>query len=160
MFLYKMKNFKIIILAIAIMFAAVSCGSGNAVDTALSQVEKVMEKVEKNKTSMTEADWEAMSKELEQPLQVLQKALESNNVSWSKKMKISAMMLRYTAVATEAALNTAANESGLTVDSISSLSKYMPNPTRVDNINAINNNVQIKYLSICFLNRHRFIISG
>lgn len=120
-----MKNFKIIILAIAIMFAAVSCGSGNAVDTALSQVEKVMEKVEKNKTSMTEADWEAMSKELEQPLQVLQKALESNNVSWSKKMKISAMMLRYTAVATEAALNTAANESGLTVDSISSLSKQV-----------------------------------
>jgi len=117
--------FRISVLAIAIMFAAVSCGSGNSVDSALSQIEKAMEKVEKNKTSMTEADWTALEKELEQPLQVLQEAMESNNVSWAKKMKISATMLRYTTVLTEAALNTAAKESGLAVDSISSISKQV-----------------------------------
>ena len=99
--------FRISILAVAIMFLTVSCGGkGASVDTALSQIEKAMQKVEKNKTSMTESDWKAFSDELEQPAKVLSDALESNDVGALKKLKISAVMLRYAAVVGEAALHT------------------------------------------------------
>jgi ABC-type glycerol-3-phosphate transport system substrate-binding protein len=100
------NNFKITIMAMAIAFIAVSCGSDSSVDAALSQIEKAMDKVEKNKSSMTEADWQVLNEELEQPLSVLNKALEDNKVSALKKLKISAAALRFATVAGEAALHT------------------------------------------------------
>lgn len=96
-------------MAIAITFAAVSCNKGSSVDDALSQIEKAMDKVEKNKTSMTETDWKALNDELEQPAKVLSNALESNEVSALKKLKISAAMLRYASVIGEAAFHTASD---------------------------------------------------
>ena len=103
-------NFYIITMVIAIAFAAVSCGSGSSVDAALAKIEKAVDKVEKNKTSMTEADWEALEKELEQPMKVLSDALENNQVGAMKKLKITAAMMRYMAVVSEAALHTATEE--------------------------------------------------
>jgi len=96
-------------MAVAIALAAVSCGKGSSIDAALSQIEKAMDKVEKNKTSMTTADWQALNDELEQPVKILNEALESDNVGALKKFKISAMVLRYAAVAGEAALHTASD---------------------------------------------------
>ena len=106
-------NFYIITMVIAIAFAAVSCGSGSSVDAALAKIEKAMDKVEKNKTSMTEADWEALGEELEQPMKVLNDALENNQVGAMKKLKITAAMMRYMAVASEAALHTLMEETQL-----------------------------------------------
>ena len=97
------------IMAIAITFAAVSCGKGSSVDAALSQVEKAMNKVEKNKTSMTEADWKNLEAELEGPAKVLSDALESDKVGVMQKLKISAALLRYTAVVSEAVMHTVAD---------------------------------------------------
>ena len=99
-------NFKIIIVVVTIAFVAVSCGKGSSVDSALSQIEKAMDKVEKNKTSMTTADWEALNAELEQPAKVLSDALDDNQVGTLKKLKITAVMLRYATVTGEAALHT------------------------------------------------------
>ena len=100
-------NFKTIIVAIAIVFVAVSCGGkGSSVDAALSQIEKSMDKVEKNKTSMTEADWKTLEAELEAPAKVLSDALESNKVGAMKKLKITTTMMRYVAVIGEAAMRT------------------------------------------------------
>ena len=91
------KNFRIIIMAIAIVFVAVSCGKGKSseIDVALSQFEKAMDKIENNKTSLTEADWKALNKEIEKPAKVLNSALENSEISELKKLKISAAMLRY-----------------------------------------------------------------
>ena len=122
-------KFKIIIAVITIALVSVSCGSkSSSIDTALSLIEKAMDKVEKNKTSMTEADWKALSEELEQPAKVLSDALENDQVGALKKLKITATMLRYTAVISEAALHTVTDslkikleESHLT-DSISAIS--------------------------------------
>ena len=97
------------IMAIAITFTAVSCGKGSSVDAALSQIEKAMNKVEKNKTSMTEADWQTLTDELEGPANVLNAALESDKVSVMKKLKITAAMLRYAAVVGEAVMHTVAD---------------------------------------------------
>ena len=99
-------NFKIIIAVIAMALITVSCGKGSSIDAALSQIEKAMDKVEKNKTSMTEADWEALHEELEQSAKVLAEALESNQVGVVKKAKISMVMMRYVAVIGEAAMHT------------------------------------------------------
>ena len=102
-------NFKIILVAIAIAFTAVSCGKGSSVDAALSQIENALAKLEKNKTSMTEADWQAFSDELEKPAQILSQALESNQVGTMKKLQISAAMMRYAVVIGEAAMHTLAD---------------------------------------------------
>jgi len=99
-------NFKFVVMAMAIVFVATSCGKSSSVDAALSQIEKAMEKVEKNKTSMTEADWKALEAELEQPGKVLSEALESSQVGALKKIKITATMMRYAALLSEAALHT------------------------------------------------------
>ena len=106
------SNLKVIIVAIAIAFVAVSCGGGksSAIDAALSQIEKTMSKIEKNKTSMTEADWEALSKELEQPFKVLNEAVENDQIGTMKKLKITAVMMRWAAVAGEAAIHTATDK--------------------------------------------------
>jgi len=104
-------NFNIFIASMAILFMAVSCGGGkgSSVDSALAQIEKAMDKVDKNKTSMTEADWQALSAELEGPAQVLSDALDNDQVSLMKKLKITAVMVRYGVVAAEAAMYTIAD---------------------------------------------------
>ena len=105
----RMKNIRTIaaLALLAVMTLAMSCGGrGSSVDAALSQIEKAMDKVAENKTSMTEADWEMLGEELEQPAAILKDALESNDVSAMQKIKITAAMLRYTAVVSEAALHT------------------------------------------------------
>ena len=100
-------NFKMMLVAVIITCAAVSCGSKDAaVDTALAQIEKALDKVEKNKTSMTEADWTILSEELAKPGKILQDALESNQVSAVKKIKIAAVMQRYVLSIQQAAFNT------------------------------------------------------
>ena len=129
-----MKNFKIIIVAIAIAFVAVSCGKGSSVDAALSQIEKAMDKVEKNKTSMTEADWEALSADLEQPAKVLNDALESDQVSGLKKIKIAAVMVRYMAVAGEAALHTVTDELKLKMGESNDLLESIPAASELQEI--------------------------
>ena len=128
----KTTNFKLIIMAVAIVFVAVSCGKGSSVDAALSQIEKTMDKVEKNKTSMTEADWKALSEELEQPIKILDDALESNQIGAIKKIKISAVMLRYMTVVGEAAIHTVTD----------SLKVKLEETHLVDSISAVSNKLQ------------------
>ena len=115
-----MKTKSIIIALITTAFFAVSCGGGgsSSVDAALSKIEKAIEKVEKNKTSMTEADWEALSKELEQPAKVLSDALENNQIGAMKKLKISAVMMRYAVVLGEAAIHTYSDSLKVVMDGV------------------------------------------
>jgi|GEM_PF-1773217 hypothetical protein len=93
---------------LVVMMMAASCGGGGnaAINTAISQMEKVIDRVEKNKGSMTEADWKALEKELEEPAAILEAALENNSVSTMEKLKITAISIRYMAVLSEAALKT------------------------------------------------------
>jgi len=93
---------------LVVMMMAASCGGGGnaAINTAISQMEKAIDRVEKNKGSMTEADWKALEKELEEPAAILEAALENNSVSTMEKLKITAVSIRYMAVLSEAALKT------------------------------------------------------
>jgi len=100
-------------LCVSLAGGLAGCGGGkDPVDSSLNQIEKAMEKVEKNKKNMTEADWQEFNKEVEEPSRVLKEALESKDVGAMKKLKISAVMLKYAAVLAEAGLNTAVEKLG------------------------------------------------
>jgi len=106
-------------LMIAGMVAAAclaGCGGKNSVDSAIDKIEASMKKIEKNKTSMTTDDWKAINAELEEPARVLKEAMDSDKVGALKKIRISAVLLKYVAVVGEAGIHTAAEELGKKLD--------------------------------------------
>jgi uncharacterized lipoprotein YmbA len=106
----KMKFWAALI--IAAMLAA--CGGGSApVNKAVSQVEKAIEKIEKNKNNMTEADWQALEKEVEEPLQAIAKAMEANKFSMTEQIKVAALMAKWSAVVIEAGMIQMEKETGV-----------------------------------------------
>ena len=92
---------KLIIIGVIALFVA-GCGGSSSIDKAINQVEKTLEKVEKNKGKMTEADWQNLEKEIEEPLQVLAKALETNKVGMVQRAKVMTLAAKWTAVVMEA----------------------------------------------------------
>ncbi len=103
-----MKNIYFIVIALWAVIS-ISCG-GSAVDSAMSQVEKALERVEKNKATMTPADWKALETELDEPLKALAAALENNEVGALKRLDLIMLTGRVTAVLMEAGMNTAVKE--------------------------------------------------
>jgi len=112
---------KIIVTVLVLVFSATSCGNGSSVNSALAKVNEAMDKVEKNKTSMSEADWKALNDELTPSIEILNQALESDKVGALQKIKITAAVLRFAAVAGEAALHTAVDSLKVRLDSVSSI---------------------------------------
>jgi len=115
-----MKTIKLVIAALAlfaVMTVAVSCGGGNSsVSTALDQIEQALEKIEKNKETMTGADWMLLEKELKEPIKVLEDALEHGEINAIQQLKIAATLLRATPTLAEAALYTDAKTKDLVID--------------------------------------------
>ena len=81
--------------------------------TNLSQVEKALAKVEKNKGKMTEEDWRNLEKEVEAPLKVISEALESDKVGIIGKMKILAVTAKWATVLAEAGLSELEKRTGV-----------------------------------------------
>ncbi len=92
-----------------------ACGS-SPVDSAIKQVEKALERVEKNKATMTKADWEALDKEMAQPLEVINAALESNEIGIVGKVKVVMLVTKITTVLAEQGIKTLEQETGVTRD--------------------------------------------
>ena len=106
---------KIIIIGVIVAICA-GCGGGSSLDKSVSQVEKALEKVEKNKGKMSEEDWKNLEKELEEPLQVIANALESDKVGVLAKVKIVALAARWTAALAEAGINEIEKQTGVSRD--------------------------------------------
>jgi len=104
-----MKRFFLISI-IAVFLAA--CGD-SSVDKALDQVDKALQKVEKNKGAMTESDWQNLNTELEAPLKVLSEAIESDKVGAVQKLKIVTVTAKWAAVIMEAGFNQIEIETGI-----------------------------------------------
>ena len=102
-------------LFIAGMIVAVcaACGGGSSLDQSISKVEKALEKVEKNKGKMTEADWHNLEKEVEEPLKVIAEALESDKVGLVGKMKIITVTAKWATVLAEAGLSELEKRTGI-----------------------------------------------
>ena len=92
---------KKLIIACVIVAICTACGGGSSIDKALSKVNKAVEQVEKNKSKMTDEDWNKLNKELEEPIKVLTDALDDNNVGVMKKMKILAATAKWATIFAE-----------------------------------------------------------
>ena len=104
---------KLIITGIIVVLFA-SCGGGSStVDKSISQIEKALQKVEKNKGKMTESDWRNLEKEVEEPLKAITDAMDKNKVGIMGKMKIVAVTAKWAAVLAEAGISEFANKTGI-----------------------------------------------
>jgi len=83
------------------------------INKAITQVERTLEKAEKNKGNMTEADWQNLEKELEEPLQVIANALESNKVSMMERVKLMTVATKWATLAMEVGLAELEKQTGV-----------------------------------------------
>jgi len=111
-----MKTLKLLsVLLLALVMAACG-GSSSSLDKAVSQVEKALEKVEKNKGNMTEADWKNLEKEVEEPLQTIAKAFENNKLSIANRVKVTMLTAKWAAVVMEAGFSEIEKQTGINRD--------------------------------------------
>jgi hypothetical protein len=108
---------KIVIIGIIAAIVCSSCGGGaTSLDKSISQVEKALEKVERNKGKMSEDDWRVLEKELEEPLKVISDAIESDKVGVLAKVKIVTLAARWTAALAEAGIYEIEKQTGIDRD--------------------------------------------
>ena len=69
-----------------------ACG-GSPVDKALAKLDDAIEKLEKKGDKMTKDEMDAIMKDLEEPVSVLNKTIEDNEVGGVTKIKIIANLL-------------------------------------------------------------------
>ena len=77
-----------------------ACG-GSPVDKALAKQDDAIEKLEKKGDKMTKDEMDAIMKDLEEPVSVLNKTIEDNEVGGVTKIKIIAKVTKLTALATK-----------------------------------------------------------
>ena len=111
---------KKLIIAGMIVAICAACGGSSSLDQSISKVEKALEKVEKNKGKMTEADWRNLEKEVEEPLKVIADALESDKVGVVGKMKIIAVTAKWATVLAEAGLSEIEKRTGIERENLGS----------------------------------------
>ena len=75
-----------------------ACG-GSPVDKALAKLDDAIEKLEKKGDKMTKDEMDAIMKDLEEPVSVLNKTIEDNEVGGVTKIKIIAKVTKLTALA-------------------------------------------------------------
>ena len=73
-----------------------ACG-GSPVDKALAKLDDAIEKLEKKGDKMTKDEMDAIMKDLEEPVSVLNKTIEDNEVGGVTKIKIIAKVTKLTA---------------------------------------------------------------
>ena len=102
-------------LVIACMIVAVcaACGGSSSVDNSVKQVEKALEKVEKKKGKMTDEDWRALEKEVEEPMKVIVEAIEKDKVGVMKKIKLVAVVAKWGAVLAEVGISELEKRTGV-----------------------------------------------
>ena len=105
-----MKRFIIISIIVVI---CTGCGGSSSLDKAISQVEKTLEKVEKNKGNMTQSDWETLGKEMEEPLQAISKSIEDNKIGMMERLKLTALVAQWSVVVMEAGLTEMEKQTGI-----------------------------------------------
>jgi len=105
-----MKKLILFGIMVVILFG---CGGGSSsVDKAISQIDKAIEKLEKKKGDMTEEEWRAIEKEVEEPLKVIADALENDKVGAMAKLKIIAVTTKWATAVSQIGLKELEKRSG------------------------------------------------
>ena len=93
-----------------------ACG-GSPVDKALAKLDDAIEKLEKKGDKMTKDEMDAIMKDLEEPVSVLNKTIEDNEVGGVTKIKIIAKVTKLTAQWTAPTYAVTLNTNGGTINS-------------------------------------------
>ena len=101
-----MRNFFVVLACMTSILLIVACAK-SPVDKAMEKIDKSIEKVEKNKDKMTKKD-----KEMEEPLKVLNDALENDEVGALDKLKIVGKVTKWAAVLVSAGFKVVGDELG------------------------------------------------
>ena len=109
--LMDMRNFFVVLACMTSILLIVACAK-SPVDKAMEKIDKSIEKVEKNKDKMTKKDFEALDKEMEEPLKVLNDALENDEVGALDKLKIVGKVTKWAAVLVSAGFKVVGDELG------------------------------------------------
>ena len=104
---------KKLFVVICIVALCAGCGGSSSVDKAIAQIEKALEKVEKNSGNMTESDWKSLEKEVEEPLKVIQNALESDKTGAIQKLKLITVTTKWATVLINAGISEIEKETGI-----------------------------------------------
>ena len=102
---------------IFLMWIPTACNRSSTVDQSILQIKKAIEKVEKNKDNMKEADWKAFEAEIEEPVKALYQAAESGQIGIEKRVQITALMGQLLSVVGDAGLENYTDEYN-SIDSI------------------------------------------
>ncbi len=104
-----------IVLSMIILAAFVfaGCVGKSEIDKALEQMDKVIAKVEKNKGNMTQADWQALEREAEAPLAVLNKAAEEDKIGPIQKLKIVTISAKWATILIDAGFSEIEKQTGI-----------------------------------------------
>ncbi|MCS2892836.1 hypothetical protein NXY11_10145 [Parabacteroides faecis] len=102
-----MKKTIVALMCIVSLVIMTACGGGSPVDKALKKIDTAIEKLEKankkgNKMSQEELD--QIGKDLSEPLQVLNDALEKNEIGGITKLKIIGKVSKLSILAINAGL--------------------------------------------------------
>ena len=106
-----MRKFFVVLACMTSILLIVACAK-SPVDKAMEKIDKSIEKVEKNKDKMTKKDFEALDKEMEEPLKVLNDALENDEVGALDKLKIVGKVTKWAAVLVSAGFKVVGDELG------------------------------------------------
>ena len=106
-----MRNFFVVLACMTSILLIVACAK-SPVDKAMEKIDKSIEKVEKNKDKMTKKDFEVLDKEMEEPLKVLNDALENDEVGALDKLKIVGKVTKWAAVLVSAGFKVVGDELG------------------------------------------------
>ena len=104
-----MRNFFVVLACMTSILLIVACAK-SPVDKAMEKIDKSIEKVEKNKDKMTKKDFEVLDKEMEEPLKVLNDALENDEVGALDKLKIVGKVTKWAAVLVSAGFKVVGDE--------------------------------------------------
>jgi len=104
-----MKKF----ITFCIIAALVAGCGGSSFDKDIKQVEKAIEKLEKNKGNLTESDWKSIEKEVEIPLKNIHNALESGKVGTMQKLKLITVTAKWATVMMEVGFTEIEKQTGI-----------------------------------------------
>lgn len=102
-----MKKTIVALMCIVSLIIMTACGGGSPVDKALKKIDTSIEKLEKAQKKgdkLSKEDLDKIGKDLEEPLEVLNKAWDKNEISGLTKIKIIAKVSKLSLLAISAGL--------------------------------------------------------
>lgn len=107
----------LIIMLCSVALLQISCGGSGGTKVAMSNLEKMIVKAEKQ-DNISFDDWQKMNAEMEKEFEVLNTALDAEQLSAMEKLKLIGLTGRWTVLTGKLGIEKLEEESGMTIEQI------------------------------------------